>query len=73
MKHTPGPWTIERLKNDAWRIQSHARIICIESFRDTPENCLRYAYGSHPQSDELEANAQLIAAAPALLEACKTI
>ena len=64
MKHTPGPWTIERLKNDQWRIQSHDRIICWESLRGTPESKI---------IDEIEANARLIAATPDLLAACQYV
>ncbi len=62
MRHTLGEWTVERLKNYQWRIQSAERIICKEPFRGTPPSEI---------IDEIEANARLIAAAPELLDALK--
>ena len=64
-KHTPGPW-----KDDGW--DGHGGI-CIW---DKLNNHIATADAIHPMepgSQIHHANARLIAAAPALLEACKTM
>lgn len=61
-KHTRGPWTIEDTKDGQYeRIQSHGYVIAWTGHKD---------FGSLP---EHKANAALIAAAPELLEACKSM
>lgn len=62
-KHTPGPWRWEQSDNTTWKVVSddYGTIVNIHQYPD-----------KHVMPDELcEANAALIAAAPALLEACK--
>ncbi len=60
MKHTPGPWTVEKTKGSGLRIQSHEKIICWLS-------PLKQYEGLKNE----EVNARLISAAPELLETCK--
>jgi len=59
-KHTPGPWKWWTTHEGAHRINPHKGGLVIASC-DT----------RNPFSEEQEANARLIAAAPDLLEACK--
>ena len=65
--HTPGPWYIEEISNRDWQINSDSRDWCLLEI--TPA-----IYGeSDSLSDEDKANARLIAAAPDLLEALKSL
>ena len=61
-KHTPGPWAVERFP------------FSIGVYTEMPENqCLAILQNEERLvTPELEANARLIAAAPDLLEACKS-
>jgi hypothetical protein len=61
-KHTPGPWKWWTTHEGAHRINPHKGGLVIASC-DT----------RNPFSEEQEANARLIAAAPDLLEACKAV
>jgi hypothetical protein len=73
-KHTPGPWTVlkaEPLEQNAWHVgtgedPSFADVICRVIDRGSPWS------GVEGQANS-EANAQLIAAAPELLEALQRI
>lgn len=77
-KHTPGPW-----HSKVWSYQSHTsgsdrggqwRELMIESKTDTVCRIESVYRESITESDEIkEANAQLIAAAPDLLAACKAV
>lgn len=65
MKHTPGPWRVEYFK---WvRSEANGEQVC--------SGLGEIKYGRTNEEIELlaGANARLIAAAPDLLEACKTI
>ena len=62
-KHTPGPWKVERFARDEIRVISegcpaHIARVCWTEVR---------AVGGHLHTEEREANAALIAAAPELL------
>lgn len=71
MRHTPGPWHIaENEDNSFGRVTF--RTICATSENGTPfQLCLNSNYENLEQAEERKANANLIAAAPDLLEACK--
>jgi hypothetical protein len=67
MKHTPGPWTIEKAGDGKFYVQGNRngeRCIIAMDFYDE-EN--------EPDLEELKANVHLITAAPDLLEACKLV
>ncbi len=65
-KHTPGEWIFNRDSNNQWTIETpnsddeQGNSVIVEITEDRP-------------LEEQIANAQLIASAPALLEACKTL
>lgn len=69
MRHTPGPWHIaENEDNSFGRVTF--RTICATSKNGTPfQLCLNSNYENLEQAEERKANANLIAAAPDLLEA----
>ena len=56
-QHTPGPWTVEMINNDAARIWGPNNTFVAECWRP------------HGKAYPTKANANLIAAAPELLEA----
>lgn len=58
MKHTPGKWFVEASHDDIVKSDNGSRIA--------------FCYTT-PEVKQYQANAQLIAAAPDLLEACKAI
>lgn len=60
--HTAGPWAVTHFENET-QVFARNRMIAGQLF--DPEN--------EPTLEELEANARLIAAAPELLEALKTL
>jgi hypothetical protein len=75
-KYTPGPWTLEKQRDDAeyTAIGEPIAIIggedCCEVIKFIVGRCCDYG----PHGDEqTTANAQLIAAAPDLLAACKAL
>jgi hypothetical protein len=59
MKHTPGPWWIDK----------YAQVFTA-SGKPLLLTGVALTSGRHPQQEEAEANARLIAAAPDLLAAC---
>ena len=60
-EHTPGPWTLEYVERGAFQvIEADGAVICHRNF--WPHN-----------AERSNANARLIAAAPDMLEALKTI
>lgn len=65
MKHTPGPWTIEDINVLSIRAKGFCGAICdVHWPLSLP--------ASHPEAEAVRhANANLIAAAPDLLAACK--
>ncbi|MNJ10723.1 hypothetical protein D3C77_48850 [compost metagenome] len=64
-KHTPGPWTFERLRaGSIWAIQAGATCVA---------EIVRWATTDPAALAEREANARLIAAAPELLEALERL
>ena len=63
MKHTPGPWEVSEEWHGDLYIDSY-----IEGEGDT---ALAKIVNNVCKTDQAEANARLIAAAPDLLEACK--
>ncbi len=63
MTHTPGPWTV----NGPWHIEAPY----ISQEHNLPRIVAQVVKGFYISDEEREANAALIAAAPALLEACK--
>src|SRR5687767_11509124 len=74
MKHTPGPWTVEEFNADD--LQSPARFngpVVVYADADCDIHPVADCSCNHTcrESDEAQANARLIAAAPDLLEACK--
>ena len=67
MKHTPGPWKMAEINDESQNL-TH----CIVSAND--ENLLiTYALPPTDCRDEFYGNAQLLSAAPDLLEACKYV
>ena len=64
-KHTPGPWEFSSATGDI--VDTKERTICIINDNEEDEICCETCGGSW------RANAQLIAAAPELLAACKTV
>lgn len=79
-KHTPAPWTIETVKTSVGICHKIGPFPSSSPARPETYACV---YGDHINADdayrgdplavELLANARLIAAAPALLEACKMV
>lgn len=63
MKHTPGPWIIEK------RVNTFSFVIN----SDNPRKCIADSWDINTGPIETEANARLIAAAPELLEALKDL
>jgi len=63
MAHTPGPWSVDWDGEDLW----NNHIVCSEG-----RICFMAHSGTERQ-DEFDANAQLISAAPDLLEALREI
>ena len=57
MKHTPGKWTVQPFKH--------------QIFIDSDNHYIADMFKEHQSREEQLANANLIAAAPELLEACK--
>lgn len=76
--HTPGPWSVRPLKHDDWGMvrgaDSYPVALCATQGRGIDEFRAATKYGT-PEYDEgppeVAANAQLIAAAPELLAACR--
>jgi hypothetical protein len=63
MKHTPGPWAVYPKKWTGAEVRSRSRYGVSVAWCGT--NSARHVDGSHSiSSDEAEANARLIAAAP---------
>ena len=67
MKHTKGPW----IKNSHWTNECNGTRIEGLEITDTDGNIICLTWDSEFPEETDEANAQLIAAAPELLEACK--
>lgn len=66
MSHTPGPWTIQRYTNYyGFSIYAESRGCIAERWYSKEQ--------VRPYRDEMEANARLIAAAPALLQSLKSL
>jgi hypothetical protein len=66
MTHTPGPWTVEEYGDD----ETPALVI----HRDSESRvCFMATPGSHGDPAMIEANAHLIAAAPDMLAALKSV
>lgn len=66
-KHTPGPWALEEVRTDCGRA---FRIGSGEMLKAGKGCCIIYDdYPGNPEN-ERKANARLIAAAPALMDAC---
>ena len=61
MKHTPGPWEIRRIVKTA--IDKGKKHVCMVNFYNHPDESMRIDEKEH------QANVNLIAAAPELLEA----
>lgn len=70
MKHAPGPWS---LGSDEHGDEYRLCIVQNKSWRGQQFIARAEPYGSHEGLDEAEANARLIAAAPALYEALEDI
>jgi len=68
MPHSPGPWQMDEVRTDSGRA---FRVGTGEMLRAGKGCCI--IYDDHPgaQENERKANARLIAAAPALLHACR--
>ncbi len=64
-KHTPGPWYLDEVSADDWQVNSDLHDHCL--FQITP------TIGVESLTDEDKANAQLITAAPELLEALRAL
>ena len=65
-KHTSGPWYIDNIQDEDFRVNISSidsNVACAYHLSDDPVNV----------DDECMSNARLIAAAPELLEACKSI
>ena len=69
-KHTPGPWTICPTINE--RIGIIGDGVQIATVHPTDDITASYFPGLR-SSEEIAANARLIAAAPELLEACRAL
>ena len=71
--HTPGPWFV----NGPWHIQAESGISGYrangEPIPALPKILAQVIRGSGVSQEEMEANARLIAAAPALLASCKEL
>lgn len=63
--HTPGPWAVDE-DGDGYQIVTQSKGM-------KPGECKDWIATVHPQTDEAEHNARLIAAAPELLEALKEL
>lgn len=69
--HTPGPWDYQEVKTSCGRA---FRIGAGEMLTSGVGGCIIYDdYPAFPRSNEREANARLIAAAPELLKALKAL
>lgn len=66
MTHTPGPWIIHRADEYTGDAEDHSKIMSI-----TAENGQTILFTDSGYFKPLEANAALIAAAPAMYEALK--
>jgi hypothetical protein len=66
-QHTPGPWTV----NGPWHIQADTTYDEYKQYGYAPKVVAQIVQGHNISLDEREANAALIAAAPAMLEALK--
>lgn len=64
-KHTPGPWYLDEVSADDWQVNSDLHDHCL--FQITP------TIGVQSLTEEDKANAQLIAAAPDMLEALQSL
>jgi hypothetical protein len=70
--HTPGPWKIKKLDVcTAIETDSESRIVSLSDHFDYQGNPCGSIESQDKTQDEIDANARLIAAAPALLVACK--
>ena len=69
MKHTKGPW----IKNSHWTNECNGTRIEGLEITDTDGNIICLTWDSEFPEETDEANAQLIAAAPELLEALKRV
>ena len=68
-KHTPGPWVAYRdAYYETWSVEGGGDVVA-DLWRLSEESHTRHP---HFEDDGVEANAQLIAAAPELLSACET-
>ena len=65
MEHTKGPWDFSRMGDSVWILADKTYIA--EIITEDDEDC--YVKGT----EEQDANANLIAAAPELLEACRLV
>ena len=65
MNHTPGPWKLDEHQNDAYHL--------VGARQDYSDESLIFRMDCNVASQETDANACLIAAAPELLEALKTL
>lgn len=65
MKHTPAPWNTERNDHHAGNI--------VTVFHCQNNDCVEIWSENWPDAEAQEANARLIAAAPELLEALKSL
>lgn len=68
MKHTPAPWGISGNHVDSGNIQIGSQKDYVAEIYPTPND----EVGKIPNLEESLANAKLIAAAPELLEACRS-
>jgi len=64
-KHTPGPWTVQKIEATEWNVESH-RVLGSNNDLVTDIDV-----NSAPDDTTAAANARLIAAAPDLLDALK--
>ncbi len=76
MPFTPGQWTIEVFPASDCDDGNACTAITARANEDGKEGFIlaevnRWAYGDGPATEESDANARLICAAPALLAACK--
>lgn len=70
-KHTPGPWSVDT--EDCTVIQEASRVTVARFYTTEDFPCLGHKSDQEVEevANELKANADLIAAAPDLLEACQ--
>ena len=69
MEHTPGPWTI----TDGYLIDWPTNTLTAVRVNGPLKGTVGYGIGQRSSGEQAQANANLIASAPDLLEACERV